>query len=96
MKFPPFESGFVCGMMTLALCVSVSSCVHESITQPLGAGGAICGIDATGVVFTDAGRTLWLSEGVPAVWFTPDGANWHIDDPLYHAGQSLRLKNRNP
>jgi hypothetical protein len=81
--------------LALFAALFVAACAHDPVTLPNGPGGVIVGTDATGVIFNNDGRTVWISEGVPAAWFEADGLNWHIDDPLYHQGNAIRLRRAN-
>lgn len=76
----------------IAAAVLLSSCVHQSVTQPVGPGGAIESVDSTGVTFTDQGKDLWIREGVPAEWFVGN----HLTNLQWHAGNSIRLKGKTP
>jgi hypothetical protein len=78
--------------LNLALC----SCVHAPVILPTGPGGAIEGIDPTGVTFTDQGFQLWVSEGIPEAWFTSTPQGYHLTSLQYHEGNAIRLKRVNP
>lgn len=80
----------------IALCIAacaLAGCVHDAITLPDGPGGAIAGVDSTGVTFTTPGEALWISEGVPASWFSPAR---HLTNLQWHAGNQIRLRRVNP
>jgi len=71
-------------------------CASIPIVKPDGPGGAVEGIDSTGVIFYQQGKDLWVSENVPAAWFTPDGKYWHLTNLLWRQGQAIRVKEMNP
>ena len=84
----------------VAFCLAIAStlltaCISLPITPVTGNGGAILSQDATGYIFTDSGYKLWLSETVPANYFTSTPAGEHITFLLWSAGNSIRLHRAN-
>lgn len=87
------------GAATILLAASillVGGCAHLAVTEPTGPGGAIQSVDATGVTFTDQGKDLWIRESVPAEWFQKTDKGWHLSNLYWHAGNSIRLRLKNP
>ena len=85
--------------MKLILLFSIlllTACISLPITPVTGNGGAIQAEDASGYIFTSSGHTLWLSEGVPANYFTQTSAGPHITFLLWSAGNKIRLERANP
>jgi hypothetical protein len=80
----------------LAILFVLCSCVHEPVILPSGPGGAIEGVDSTGVTFTDQGYELWVSEGVPEAWFTSTPKGYHLTTLQWHEGNAIRVKRVNP
>lgn len=82
----------------LLLCAPflAMACAHLSVTDPSGPGGAIESVDSTGVTFTDQGKDLWVRESVPAEWFQKTDKGWHLSNLYWHAGNSIRLREKNP
>lgn len=77
------------------ICLLLCSCVTPELTNVDGPGGAV--VPSTeGVTFTQQGRDLWIRESVPADWFVPTPQGYHLTDLQWHAGNSIRLKNKNP
>jgi hypothetical protein len=73
--------------------VLVAGCAHEAVTQPTGPGGAVLYSTKTGLIFTEAGHSLWLREKVPASYFTQVGpGRWYINNVDWHSGNAIRLQ----
>ena len=86
----------IAGAYLLISVLLLSSCVHEPVILPTGPGGAIEGVDSTGVTFTDQGYELWVSEGVPEAWFKSMPAGYHLTTLQWHEGNAIRIKRVNP
>jgi hypothetical protein len=87
----------ITNLLLIALTLVMAGCAHEAVTVPTGPGGAVSGITSTGVIFLEAGHDLWLSEGVPASYFTPlPHDRFYISDIDWHAGNKIRIKGANP
>lgn len=91
-KLEPLDYAAMLLLITACVFPLLTGCAHDPVIAPDGLGGAILSIDATGVNFTDQGKELWVSEGVPREWFV----NNHLTDLQWHQGQSIRLKKFNP
>lgn len=76
--------------------MGLTACAHEAITRPVGPGGAIIGVDSTGITFNDQGKALWVNESIPAEWFVKTSQGWHLTTLQWHQGNAIRLKRFNP
>lgn len=80
-------------MKYVALCaLLLVGCITQPLTLPNGPGNVIVDTDSTGVIFNQAGKDLWVGEGVPEAWFVPVPKGYHLTDLQYHQGNAIRLK----
>jgi hypothetical protein len=79
-----------CGWLAVLI---LTGCAHLPVNERLGPGGALLYVTKAGLVFKDAGHTLWLREGVPASYFTHIGpGEWYINNIDWHAGNAMRIQ----